>query len=183
MAQVVATHPVARVQGVALASLTRHHDARGEFIKTFHIGTHDDFLPIKDIREEYYSVSREGVFRGMHLQVPPADHVKYVLCMQGKIQDYILDLRPNSPTFLGLQTIELDGKIPQIVQIPTGCAHGFLSCAENTIVRYQVTHEYAPESDTGLSAESIGLKSADWILSDRDRQLPSLSSFLQSHAL
>jgi dTDP-4-dehydrorhamnose 3,5-epimerase len=180
--EVVTTRSVDKVDGVALTMLNRVQDARGAFVKTFHIDTQHDFLAIEEIREEYYSVSHDRVFRGMHLQVPPADHVKYVLCMQGIIRDYILDLRPDSPTFLGIQTIELNGQSPQIVRIPKGCAHGFLTCADNTIVRYQVTSAYAPESDTGVSADSLGVETADWILSERDRKLPSLSEFLRAYS-
>lgn len=183
MEEVVTARSVEQVEGVGLTMLNRVRDARGAFVKAFHIGTHHDFLPIEEIREEYYSVSHERVFRGMHLQVPPADHVKYVLCMQGKIRDYILDLRRDSPTFLGIQTIELNGQSPQIVRIPKGCAHGFLTCADNTIVRYQVTSAYAPDSDTGVSADSLGFETVDWILSDRDRKLPSLTDFLRAHSL
>lgn len=183
MEEVVAPHSVAQVEGVGLAPLNRFQDARGSFVKTFNKSTHHDFLPIEDIREEYYSVSHDGVFRGMHLQVPPAAHVKYVLCMQGRIRDYVLDLRRDSPSFLGIQTIDLDGEAPQIVRIPEGCAHGFLTRADHTIVRYQVTSEYAPDSDTGVSAESLGFDTGDWILSDRDRRLPSLAQFLRAHSL
>ena len=44
--------------------------------------------------------TREGTLRGMHFQFPPAAETKLVRCTRGAILDIIVDLRPESPTYL-----------------------------------------------------------------------------------
>ena len=43
---------------------------------------------------------KKGTLRGMHFQYPPAAETKLVRCTRGAILDIIVDLRPESPTYL-----------------------------------------------------------------------------------
>ena len=51
---------------------------------------------------------RKGTLRGMHFQFPPAAETKLVRCTRGAILDVIVDLRPESQTYLEHVAVELD---------------------------------------------------------------------------
>lgn len=154
-------------------------DLRGTFAKTFHSPDFEEQGLRSDWREEYYSASHRGVVRGMHFQLPPADHAKLVYCLAGQVLDVIVDLRRGSPTYGEHLRITLDAEQGGGVYIPSGCAHGFLSLSEASTMYYKVTSVYSPEHDAGISWDSFGL---DWavaspIMSERDRRHPPLSDF------
>ena len=62
-------------------------DARGSFTKVYHEAAFRELGLATDFREEYYSVSKKDVLRGLHFQLPPADHEKLVWCMSGEVLD------------------------------------------------------------------------------------------------
>ena len=154
-------------------------DGRGTFTKTFH---HDEFQQFglrTDWKEEYYSRSSRNVIRGMHFQTPPAEHAKLVYCLAGEILDVVLDLRKGSPTFGEYREFKLSPEAGNSIYIPMGCAHGFLSLTDDSVVHYKVTSMYAPANDHGLLWSSFGF---GWptdhpIVSDRDMAHPRLDDY------
>lgn len=154
-------------------------DARGAFVKTFHEPDFEALGLRTDWREEFYSSSRRGVIRGMHFQLPPADHAKLVYCVSGEVLDVVLDLRRGSPAFGKQQSVALSSENGLGLYIPTGCAHGFASISELSTMFYKVTSVHSAEHDAGISWNSFGF---DWpfaepLVSDRDRRQPPLSVF------
>lgn len=154
-------------------------DERGRFVKTYH----KDAFAKKDLctnwMEEYYSVSREGVLRGMHFQSPPHDHEKMVYCTEGVIHDVVLDLRKGSPTYGKHAAIELSAKRANQLYIPRGLAHGFCVLSKQAAMHYKVSSLYAPEHDSGILWNSAGIT---WPtvapnLSDRDKTFVKLEEF------
>ena len=154
-------------------------DLRGRFVKVFQ----EDFFAQNNIEtnfsEEYYSVSRKGVIRGMHFQIPPQAHVKLVYCISGTVQDVILDLRKESKTYGQHEIIKIDARKANCVYIPKGLAHGFCAMTENAVMIYKVSTVYSPAHDTGILWNSFGM---EWpirnpILSPRDLNFPPLSAF------
>ena len=154
-------------------------DDRGRLVKTFH---KDSFLALDlatDFTEEYYSISKKGVLRGLHFQVPPHDHVKCVTCLSGKIFDVVVDLRKQSPTYKHHFSIELNAEKGNMLYIPAGLAHGFYALTENTIFLNRTTTVYEPSCDTGIKWDSCGI---EWpvsnpILSEKDQQMIPLDAF------
>ena len=154
-------------------------DNRGSFVKTFHA---DEFAKLglaTDFKEEYYSTSIKNVIRGMHFQTPPADHVKLVYCMEGAVKDVLVDLRKNSATFGKHCAFNLTAEKANMLYIPKGLAHGFLTLSERATMVYKVTTVYSPENDKGVLWSSCGI---DWqcnapILSERDKKHPPLAEF------
>ena len=49
-------------------------------------------------REVFWSQSERGVFRGLHVQLPPRAARKLVFVTTGRVRDFVLDLRRGSPT-------------------------------------------------------------------------------------
>ena len=154
-------------------------DARGRFVKIFHRNFFADQGLEVDFAEEYYSVSRQGVIRGMHFQTPPMDHVKIVYCVQGEVFDVAVDLRLGSPSYGKATIFNLSADKGNYIFIPKGLAHGFCATSESATLVYKVSTVYSPEHDTGILWDSIGIT---WptrtpLLSDRDRGLIPFSEF------
>ena len=164
------------IEGLKLIHLKRFADNRGSFIKVFNTDLFEKNNLQTNFKESYYSVSSKNVIRGMHFQIPPFEHTKLVYVNQGTILDVVLDIRKESATYGKYFSIQLDYKTPTLVYIPVGCAHGFLSLEDNTMVTYMQTSVYHPASDKGIHYNSFGM---DWnvespILSDRDLLFPDL---------
>ena len=154
-------------------------DDRGKLVKTFHKDTFLDLELETEFKEEYYSVSKKGVLRGLHFQTPPDDHVKCVTCISGRIFDVVVDLRKQSPTYQQNFSLELDAEKGNMLYIPKGFAHGFYALTDNAIFLNRTTSVYSPSCDTGIKWDSCGI---DWpnkspILSDKDINLIEMNSF------
>ena len=166
------------IPGLKLIHLNKFTDDRGSFLKVFN----EEFFAEKGLemnfKESYYSISNKNVIRGMHFQIPPFEHTKLVYLNQGKIVDVVLDIRKNSPTYEQYFSIELNTISPILVYIPVGCAHGFHSLEDHTIVTYLQSSVYDKSCDKGIKYNSFKM---DWVienptLSDRDINFPELSN-------
>ena len=156
-------------------------DNRGTFIKTFNFSSLNSHGINFSVKENYYSVNKKNVIRGMHFQLPPFEHKKIVYVSYGKILDVVIDLRKNSPTFLKSISFNIDSNKYDSIYIPRGCAHGFKSLENNTIVNYLVETEYKRNSDSGIKFDSFNF---DWgkvnknLISDRDLSFSTLNEFI-----
>lgn len=164
--------------GVRLVSLRRLEDARGSFVKTYSRQLFDAHGEPFDLREEFYSLSRKDVVRGLHFQVPPRAHAKIVYCAAGAVLDVLVDLRAGAGQGR-VASIVLRGDAPALLVIPPGVAHGFKSLADDSLMVYKTSTEHSPEHDQGIRWDSVGF---DWqvdapVLSDRDRAHPALADF------
>jgi dTDP-4-dehydrorhamnose 3,5-epimerase len=92
----------------------------------------------------------KGTLRGMHFQFPPAAETKLVRCTRGAILDIIVDLRPESPTYLQHVAVELNEDNQRALYVPERFAHGYQALADNTDTSYQVGEFYRPEAESGL---------------------------------
>jgi dTDP-4-dehydrorhamnose 3,5-epimerase len=100
---------------------------------------------------------KKGTLRGMHYQVPPFEEAKIVSCTNGSIYDVVVDLRRDSPTYKKWVASELSEKNFKMVYIPRGCAHGFQTLDDNSIVCYQMTECFHPEYARGLRWDSLSI--------------------------
>lgn len=154
-------------------------DQRGQFTKVFHESTFKQLGLETEFKEEYFSVSHEGVLRGMHFQTPPEEHVKLVYCSQGSVLDVVLDIRRGSPTYGKFEAFELTGEKGECLYIPKGFAHGFFTLSDKAIMVYKVSTMYSPNNDVGILWNSFGM---DWpnqtpIMSIRDSSFPEIKHF------
>lgn len=154
-------------------------DERGAFVKVFHEEVFREHGLRTDFAEEYYSVSRERVLRGLHFQTPPHEHAKLVYCPQGSVLDVAVDLRVGSPSYGQHIGVELSEANANMLYLPAGLAHGFYTTSTQATMVYKVTSVYAPAHDGGILWSSAGIDwpDADPILSERDRQFPALADF------
>jgi dTDP-4-dehydrorhamnose 3,5-epimerase len=151
-------------------------DERGSFVKTFH---HGDFLNRGidfNPREEFFSISFKGTLRGMHFQIPPADHSKLVYCLMGEVVDVVVDLRKGS-SYGRVYATQLDSISRKMLLIPKGCAHGFLTLSDSAMMSYVTDREYDPCLDSGIFWNSIDYQWPEKpsIISSRDSSHIALS--------
>ncbi len=166
-------------EGLKIIEANHFQDERGLFHKFF---SKDDFSTFGldfDFKESYYSINKKNVIRGMHFQIPPADHTKLVYVTSGKILDVVLDIRKNSATYGKYFSVELSSAVAKALYIPKGFAHGFLSMEDNTCVHYMQTSCYNKECDYGIRYDSFGF---NWnvvnpIVSGRDLTHPLFNEF------
>jgi dTDP-4-dehydrorhamnose 3,5-epimerase len=93
---------------------------------------------------------RRGTLRGLHYQVAPFSEVKLIRCVHGAIFDVLVDLRPQSPTYLRWYGAQLTGENRTMMYVPEGCAHGYLTLEDDTEVIYPVTCAYRPDAERGV---------------------------------
>ncbi len=155
-------------------------DNRGSFTKMFHQEDFNKVVGPFEIAEIYYSTSNKNVIRGMHFQLPPHEHNKFVYCSHGSVLDVVIDLRKNSPTYQNVFSIQISSKLNNGLFIPKGFAHGFLALEPNTTMVYHTSSVYNPSSDAGIRYDSIPF---NWpiqnpVVSERDLNLDALNSFI-----
>jgi dTDP-4-dehydrorhamnose 3,5-epimerase len=120
--------------------------------------------------------TRKGTLRGIHYQAAPDAETKVVRCTRGAIYDVVVDLRRASPTFKDWVAAVLTAANRNMLYIPEGCGHGFLSLEDNTELFYQMSEFYNPESARGARwddpAFQIAWPSTPEVISERDRTYP-----------
>jgi dTDP-4-dehydrorhamnose 3,5-epimerase len=120
---------------------------------------------------------RKGTLRGMHYQVAPHEETKLIRCTQGAIYDVVLDLRPQSPSFQEWIAVELTAEKRNMIYVPQGCAHGFLTLEDQSEVTYQMSEFQNPESARGVRWDDPAFQ-IQWpakveVISERDRNYPN----------
>lgn len=151
-------------------------DERGYFFENYN---HREFC--KAIGQEIsfvqdnISLSKKGVLRGLHFQKGEHAQAKLVSVLQGRIQDVVVDLRKDSPTFGQHLSIELSDENKKQVFIPRGFAHGFLTLSESAKVFYKCDNYYKKEAEGGIKYDDKHVM-IDWqidsnnmLFSERDK--------------
>ena len=166
-----------RLQGVVEILLEPVHDERGYFARTW---CQQEFkaqgLNPALVQCSLSFNAHEGTLRGMHYQVEPHAEDKLIRCTRGAVYDVVIDLRPQSPTYKQWIAVTLTADRGNMVYVPVGCAHGFLSLADNSEVFYQMSEFYNPESARGVrwndSAFQIEWPGPVKVISSRDQSYP-----------
>lgn len=174
------------IEGAYLISSFSSEDNRGIFVKNFE----KDIFAQSGIKfscnEIFYSYSTKNVIRGMHFQTnnPQA---KLVGVISGRVYDVIVDLRRNSTTYGQWRGFYLSSINRNSLLIPKGCAHGFASLAEESIVSYVCDGAYDRNSDTGIRFDDPDIniewpinRLDDCVVSAKDRKLMSFHDFEQN---
>lgn len=150
-------------------------DNRGEFFESWNFEYFNKIMNKKILFvQDNISFSHEGVLRGLHYQLEPFSQGKLITCLSGKIFDVIVDIRKNSETFGKYGSINLSFENNNILWIPKGFAHGFLSLSPNTILSYKLTSFWEKKSERSLFWEdkTINIK---WPLKENNIINPIIS--------
>lgn len=167
------------LDGAWTIDLDRRVDQRGWFARAFcstELSARGVDAAIRQANVSYTALA--GTVRGLHFQFPPADETKVVRVLSGAIIDVVVDLRPESATFLEHLTIELAATSGRSLVVPPRCAHGFMTLTDNVEVLYLMSRDHAPMDEGGIRFDDPDL-SIEWprsalLLSDRDASFAPL---------
>jgi len=165
------------LQGAYVIEIERLEDQRGFFARTW---CQQEFeahgLNPRLVQCNISFNKKKGTLRGMHYQVSPFEEAKLIRCTRGALYDVIIDLRSTSPTFMQNFGITLSSEKRNMLYVPEGFAHGFLTLEDNTEVFYQMSEFYAPDYARGVrwNDPAFGIK---WpipveVISERDASYP-----------
>tara|TARA_Y100001954_G_scaffold155250_1_gene165097 strand:- start:20 stop:571 length:552 start_codon:yes stop_codon:yes gene_type:complete len=167
------------ISGVKLFNIKSYEDNRGVFSEVYQAKLDYPEFKIEYVQENE-SFSNFGVFRGMHLQKGNYSQSKLIRVVKGKVIDVICDLRKSSTTFKKIIFIELNSN--QLLFLPKGLAHGFLSLEDDTILNYKCDNYYNQSSELGFNLFKsrveidFPLEIDDLIISEKDNSLPDLDN-------
>ncbi|MCR9226396.1 MAG: dTDP-4-dehydrorhamnose 3,5-epimerase [Flavobacteriaceae bacterium] len=143
-------------------------DERGYFFESFNhkefceaIGQEINFV------QDNQSFSKKGVLRGLHFQKGEHAQAKLVSVLSGRIQDVVVDLRKDSPTFAQHFSIELSSENKKQLFVPRGFAHGFLTLSESANVFYKCDNYYNKKAESGIKFDDSKL-AIDWNISSHE---------------
>lgn len=169
-----------KVQGAFTIDLKRIVDERGFFARQWC----QEQLAARGLCDHIAQINtgistRAGTLRGMHYQEAPHAEVKIAHCPRGAVYDVVVDLRPESPTFCLWHGVELSGDNCRALYVPEGCAHGYLTLADDTVLTYVTSRPYAPGAAKGVRYDDPAFR-IEWpgtaqIVSDADLKWPAFS--------
>jgi dTDP-4-dehydrorhamnose 3,5-epimerase len=170
-----------RVCDCYIIETEKHEDHRGFFQELYNEDWRDlsnDKIPSKVHAKWNHmalSKSKYGVIRGIHW----APYNKLVSCVSGKMFDVIVDLRPDSDTYLEWVGVWLSEEDTRKVFVPAGCGHGFFADDDHTVMIYFKDQTYKPGVERDWHYESFGINwpilnmgHADYVLSEKDKKAP-----------
>lgn len=152
-------------------------DTRGILIKEYESTPFSKIIN-EPFLEEYVSISKKNVLRGLHLQENPKPQGKLISVINGEIFDVAVDMREHSHHYLKYVSRNLKAESNESIWIPPGFAHGFLSLTENSVVLNRCTNEIEQSLERGIrwNDPSVGIKwpDVDPVLSEKDKSWPLL---------
>jgi dTDP-4-dehydrorhamnose 3,5-epimerase len=167
----------AAVRGAYIIDVEPFADERGLFARTWcrrEFREHGLGIDLAQCSTSYNA--RTGTLRGLHVQAAPFEEVKLVRCTSGAIHDVIVDLRPESPTYLVHAAVELTSENRRMLYIPKGVAHGFQTLVDRTEVAYQMSEFFSPDHARGVRwddpAFGIEWPVGERTMNERDRTYP-----------
>ena len=140
-----------KIKGVFIIEAEPFIDDRGAFrrnfcIKEFNDAGVDSVVKQANVSENKYAYT----LRGFHYQIAPHQEAKTISCLNGRIYDIVVDLRPKSPTFMQWVSVEIAASDRKSIHIPKGCANAFLSLENDTLLHYSSSELYAPDFERGI---------------------------------
>mgnify|MGYP001226101020 FL=1 len=164
-----------KIKDLILFKPNKIEDHRGSFQESYNqinfnkiVGKNIEFV------QDNFSVSNKGVFRGIHFQKKPYEQGKLVRVSLGRVIDFAVDLRKNSPTYLQWEKVELSDDNRFQLWIPEGFGHAFFTLSDVAHFCYKTTNFYNKDSEECIiwNDPSIGISfnknNIEMIISDKD---------------
>ena len=170
-----------KLKGAYIIDLEKMEDERGFFARSWCKREFEAYGLVTRMSQCSISFNRKaGTLRGMHYQQPKWE-VKLVRAIKGSIFDVIIDLRPESPSYMNHFTLSLSDENRKMLYIPEGFAHGFQTLENNTEVYYQISEFYIPENARGFRYDDpvFGIKWPKDVstISERDLSFPDFKPY------
>jgi len=162
-----------------------HRDDRGYFREWFKSSALEEKVGKGfDVTQANMSRSQKGVVRGIHFSTSKLGQAKWVTCGAGVIWDVVVDIRPDSKTFMQWEAVELTSDNGRSVVISEGLGHAFIALEDNSITIYALSSDYEPSMEFAVNPKDTDL-AIEWpsnnlIFSERDLSAPTLKEFLSA---
>lgn len=162
-------------------------DERGSFFESFNHNTFKEHTGLDlEFVQDNQSISQYGTIRGLHFQTGEFAQAKLIRVAKGEVLDVVVDMRPDSETYLKQFGYVLTGENNHQLFVPRGFAHGFACLSNEVIFVYKCDNYYNKTSERGIVFNDKTLD-IDWqipkkdqIVSEKDQHLPTLEAYLNS---
>jgi dTDP-4-dehydrorhamnose 3,5-epimerase len=165
------------LKGAFLVELDKREDERGFFARAYcehEFAAHG--LTSRMVQANCSLSVEQYTLRGLHYQIGAAAEDKYIRCIRGRTHNVMVDMRPESPTFLRSHAVQLSSELRNALYVPCGFANGMMSLEPNAELFYMASNFYTPEAERGVrwNDPRIGVR---WphepaVLSAKDAALP-----------
>jgi dTDP-4-dehydrorhamnose 3,5-epimerase len=116
------------------------YDHRGEYIETWNIENYKIFNEGKiEFKQDDISTSVKHTLRGLHGDF---ETWKLVQCLYGSLLQVVVDMRPDSETYLQYDMFSINDKNRNQILIPPGFANGHLVMSDFGIFSYKQSTLY-----------------------------------------
>ena len=170
-----------KIKNLLLIEPKVFEDSRGFFMESYNYNTFKELGIDNVFVQDNISKSSKGVLRGLHFQKDEYAQAKLVYVLRGAVLDITADLRKNSETFGKYEAVELNDKNKQMLFIPRGFAHGFLTLEDDTEFIYKCDNFYNPKSEVGIiwndtdlnidwNLDKYNIKEKELIISEKDKK-------------
>jgi dTDP-4-dehydrorhamnose 3,5-epimerase len=168
------------LRGAFVVESERAEDERGWFARIYDEGELEQRGLAARFAQGSIAYNKErSTLRGLHFQAEPHAEAKLVRCIRGAVHDVIVDLRAGSPTFKRWLAVELNAEAGQMLYVPEGLAHGYLTLEDETETLYLISARYAPEAARGVRWDDPAFR-IEWphdprVISEKDKAWPDFS--------
>lgn len=170
------------IEGLVIVKPSVFYDDRGYFMESYNASRYNNVVTDKSFVQDNVSLSKIGVVRGLHFQIPPFAQGKLVSVLNGRVMDVAVDLRTDSETYGKYEMVELSAENKLQMFIPEGFAHGFVALEDNTVFSYKCTNIYSKEHERCIRFDdptlNINWKVERIISTEKDRLGELFSEFV-----
>ena len=126
------------ISGVYILTPSVSEDARGDIWTSFLKDEVDGLLP-DDLffKHDKFSTSKRNVLRGIH---GDTKSWKLVTCVHGEIQQVVVDMRKDSPTYKQWQDFIINKDNQQLILIPPNMGNAYYVSSEEAVYHYKLAY-------------------------------------------
>lgn len=137
--------------GVKIIEPDYFEDYRGYYSEVYSKRTLESCgININFVQDNHSYSIKKGTIRGIHYQNNPIPQTKLVRCTNGRVMDYAVDLRKDSPTYKKWVCVELSKENRKQILIPSGFGHAFITLTNECEVLYKVDGLYDHDLDRSI---------------------------------
>jgi|TARA_R110000822_G_scaffold217168_2_gene351670 dTDP-4-dehydrorhamnose 3,5-epimerase len=161
--------------GIAVITPDVFHDFRGEYVETWNSETYKVFYDV-EFKQDDISTSVKHTLRGLHGDFTTW---KLVSCLYGSLLQVVVDMRPESRTYLKHELFSINDKNRNQILIPPGFANGHLVMSDFGIFSYKQSTLYGGASKQFTVRWDDPKVGIEWpinnpILSSRDKNAKAI---------
>lgn len=170
-----------KLAGAFIVELERSEDSRGFFARSF---CAEEFrrhgIEFNAVQANISHNLKKGTLRGMHYQGEPVSETKFIRCIRGAVWDVIIDMRPDSPTYLQHLGVELSADNGRAIYVPDRFAHGNQALTDGAELLYLMGGVYTPGHERAVRYDDPAIR-IEWplpvsVISDKDGSWPLIGS-------